>query len=53
MYNAKLTESHLLPDEVNVKLDMFCPPLMNQVGGHVYGRDIVTEDNRGLGRGDA
>jgi hypothetical protein len=43
-----MTQRDLLPDEVDVKLDMFCPPMMNRVGGEVGGGDVFPEDDSGL-----
>ena len=50
MYNAKIAEGHLLSDKMNVQLDVFCPPMMNGIGGHIHGRDVVTKDDGSLQR---
>jgi hypothetical protein len=49
MKNPSLSESNLVADEVNVKLNVLCPAMMNGVGGEIYGRDVVTIDNRSAG----
>jgi hypothetical protein len=49
MKNTNMTKSDVLPNEVNVELDMLCPTMMNRISREVYRGDIVTVDNRGLG----
>jgi hypothetical protein len=45
MKNTDLAERHLLPDEVDVDLDMFGATMLNWVRSHVYRTDIIAEDN--------
>jgi hypothetical protein len=45
MKNPYLAERHLLPNEVDVNLDMLRTAVLNRVRGHVDRTDIVTEDN--------
>jgi hypothetical protein len=52
MKNPKLSQCHLLTDEVNVDLDMLRAPMVNWIFRHVDGTHIVTEDNRGVGEGN-
>jgi hypothetical protein len=42
MEDAQLCDGDVLPNEVNVDLDVFCPPMVNRVAGHVHSRDIVA-----------
>ena len=44
MYNTELAKGHLFSDEMNVKLYVFRPPMMNQISGHVHGEDIIAGD---------
>jgi hypothetical protein len=45
MKNTDLAERHLLPDEVDVYLDMFGAAMLNRIRSHVYRTDIIAEDN--------
>jgi hypothetical protein len=45
---AEVVDLDALTDEVYVKLDMLRPLGMHRVGRHVYNRDVVREDYRGL-----
>jgi hypothetical protein len=47
MENPYLTERHLLPDKVDVDLDMLSTAVLNRVRGHVDCTDVVTKDNGG------
>jgi hypothetical protein len=49
MENTNTTKSDVLPNEVNVELDMLRPAMMNRISREVYRKDIVTIDNRGRG----
>jgi hypothetical protein len=49
MENTNTTKSDVLPNEVNVELDMLRPAMMNRISREVDRGDIVTVDNRGLG----
>ena len=49
MENSNTTKCDVLPDEVNVELNMLRTAMVDRVGREVYGRDVVTIDNRGLG----
>jgi hypothetical protein len=51
MEDPKLSQCHLLADEVNVDLDMLRAPMVNWIRCHVDGTHVVTEDNRGRGEG--
>jgi hypothetical protein len=48
MEDAQLSGGDTLPDEVNVDLDVFRPPMVNRVAGHIHSRDIVTVCHSGL-----
>jgi hypothetical protein len=52
MKNPKLSQGHLLTNEVNVDLDMLRASVVNRVRRHVDGTHIVTKDNRGRGEGN-
>jgi hypothetical protein len=52
MENPNLTKSHLFADEVNVDLDVLCSLVVDGVGRHVDGTDVITEDNSGGGQLD-
>ena len=47
MENSDLTESHLLTDEVDVNLDVLGTAVMDWVGCHVDGADVVTVNDFG------
>ena len=49
--DAELAESHALPDEEDVQLDMLGTPVVHWVAGEVDGRHIVAEDQRGGAEG--
>ena len=49
MQNSNTTKCDVLPDEVNVELNILRPSVMNKVGSEVDRRDVVTVDKRGLG----
>jgi len=52
MENPNLTEGHLFADEVNVDLNVFRSLVVDGVGCHVDGADVVAEDNGGRGQPD-
>ena len=43
MQNTKITDNNLLPDEVKIDLNVFSALMLNWVGGHVDGIDVVLE----------
>ena len=45
MENPNFTKGHLLADEVNVDLDVLRSLVVDGVGCHVDGADVVAEDN--------
>jgi hypothetical protein len=49
MEDPKLSQCHLLADEVNVNLDMLRALMVNWICCHVDGTHVVTEDNCGRG----
>ena len=52
MEDSNLTKSHLFADEVDVNLNVLRALVVDGVGRHVDGTDIVTEDNSGGGQLD-
>jgi hypothetical protein len=52
MENSNLTKGHLFADEVNVNLDVLRSLVVDGVGCHVDGADIVAEDSSGGGQLD-
>ena len=50
MENPNLTEGHLFADEVNVDLNVLRSLVVDGVGCHVDGADVVAEDNGGGGQ---
>lgn len=42
MEYAQLPDGDALPDEVNINLDVFRPPMVNRIAGHVHSRDVVA-----------
>jgi hypothetical protein len=52
MENPNLTKGHLFANEVNVDLDVLRSLVVDGVGRHVDGADIVAEDNGGGGQLD-
>ena len=50
MKNTYGPGSNLIANEVDVDLNVFGALVLHRVGGHVYGADVVTIDNGGLGR---
>ena len=46
--NSNTTKSDVLPNEVNVELDMLRSAMMNGVSREVHRGDVVTVDTRGL-----
>ena len=49
MENSNTTKCDVLPDEVNVELNMLHPSVMDRVGSEVHRGDVVTVDKRRLG----
>ena len=47
MENPNLTKGHPFADEVYADLDVLCSLVVDGVGHHVDGADIVAEDNGG------
>lgn len=52
MENPNLTEGHLFADEVNVDLNVLRSLVVDGVGCHVDGADVVAKDNGGGGQPD-
>jgi hypothetical protein len=52
MENLNLTKGHLFANEVNADLDVLHSLVVDGVGCHVDGADIVAEDNSGRGQLD-
>jgi hypothetical protein len=48
MEDMDVVDLNALTNKVDVKLDMLRPFVMNQVGRHVDGRYVVTEDHHSL-----
>ena len=44
MKNSKITNGNPLPDKVEINLNMFGSLMLNRVGGHVDGADVVAVD---------
>jgi hypothetical protein len=42
MQNSKITNSNTLPNEVKVNLNVLSSLMLNRIGGHVDGTDIVA-----------
>ena len=49
MQDANTAKGDMLPNEVNVELNMLRPAMMNRVCREVDCGDVVTVDKRGLG----
>lgn len=49
--NAKFTNGYLLPNEVDVDLDVFGSPVMDGVASHVHTGDVVAVGHRRLRNG--
>ena len=47
--NAKLTDRHLLPNEVDVDFDVFRAPVMDWIARHVHAGDVVAVGYGSLG----
>jgi hypothetical protein len=43
---VKFTQGNMFMNEMYVNLNVFRPPMVHQVAGHVDGRDIVVEGHR-------
>ena len=50
MKNSKITNGNPLPDEVEINLNMLGSLMLNRVGGHVDGADVVAVDQRNTPR---
>ena len=46
MKNSKITNGNPLPNEVEINLNMLGSLMLNRVGGHVDGADVVTIHQR-------
>jgi len=44
MQDMNITSSNLLPNEMEVNLDVLGAPMLNRVGRHVDGANVVTID---------
>jgi len=42
MHDTDITKSNALPNKVKIDLDVLGALMLDGVGGHVYGADIVT-----------
>ena len=51
MKDTKITNENPLPDKVEVNLNMFGALMLNRIGGHVDGADVVTIHQCGLAEG--
>jgi hypothetical protein len=47
MENTNFAECHLLTDKVNIYLNVFSMSMLNWIGGHVDGQNIIRVDNCG------
>uniref|UniRef100_A0A0A8YGQ0 Uncharacterized protein n=1 Tax=Arundo donax TaxID=35708 RepID=A0A0A8YGQ0_ARUDO len=45
MKNTNMTNGYLLLDKVNINFNVLGVPMLDRVGGHVDGANIVTIDN--------
>jgi hypothetical protein len=52
MKNTDMSERNLLPDEVDVYLDIFGATMLNWIRSHVYRIDIITGDKSQLEEDD-
>jgi hypothetical protein len=52
MQNSKITDSNSLPDEVKINLNMLSSLMLNWVGDHVEGTDVVTIHQCGVLQGE-
>jgi hypothetical protein len=52
MQNTKITDSNSLPDEVKINLNMLSSLMLNWIGGHVDGTDVVTIHQCGALQGE-
>jgi len=50
MHDADITNSNMLPHEVKINLNVFGALMLDRVGGHVDGADVVTIDQRSTPR---
>ena len=46
--NTNMAKSHLIPNKMDIKLNVLGATMMNRVGGEVDGEDVVAVDDRGL-----
>jgi len=46
MEHPNLSQSNLLPNEMNIYLNMLRATMMNWIGGHVDSTNIIAEDDR-------
>src|SRR4051812_10908006 len=47
MKNTNSSNGNLLPNKVNIKLDVLRPTMLNRIGREIYGADVVTVNNSG------
>ena len=50
MHDADITNSNTLPHEVKINLNVFGVLMLDRVGGHVDGADVVAIDQRSAPR---
>ena len=50
MHDADITNSNTLPHEVKIDLNVLGALMLNRVGGHVDGTDVVAVDQRSVPR---
>ena len=48
MQNTDMAKSHLIPNKMDIKLNVLGATMMNRVGGEVNGGDVVEVDECGL-----
>jgi hypothetical protein len=51
MQDANNSKGHLFSDEVKINLNVFGTLMLNGVGGHIDGVDVVTVNQSGLAQG--
>jgi hypothetical protein len=49
MKNTDGANRDLLPDKMNIELDVLRPSVLNRIGREIHGADVVTVDNSGRG----
>ena len=48
MQNTDMAKSHLIPNKMDIKLNVLGATMMNRVGGEVDGGDVVVVNKRDL-----